>query len=354
MIENNRVPNQPDAPVTSDGRLHLGMAGLSNLVGLTPRMKLEIETLLVNRHREWYLRLNGVPTRNPVVHIRGSGTGFDRLVARYLIRDGYKDVVIHGDSLPSELPSNLPWIISDKPLTDNLDYLFVHWDEETEEIEDLIQEFNQPDKTLIAYVRKPKVNLPDPIPDLEDPKRFEKYGREVRPGSYVAVIGSREFRRASWAKQAIAQFINALPNDCIVVSGGAKGADTYAADEARARGLQVIVHPAHWVQRPDRLPNGQIDPNWKPILMPPDRSPEDTNERANAGTERNKVIVDECNCLYAFSIKNMSSATKDAFQYAALKEKSNLEMLFEEGAEKRSSNYVERAPFNLFYFDAGQ
>lgn len=351
MIENNRVPYSPDAPVNSDGRLHLGLAGFSNLIGLTPRMELEIETLLVNRHREWYLKLNGVPTRNPVVHIRGSGTGFDRLVARYLIRDRYKDVVVHGGSLPSELPSELPWITSDEPLTANLNYLFVQWDEEDTELRDLIQQFNQPSQTLIAYVRKPKVNLPDPIPDLEDPQRFAKYGAAVASKSYVAVIGSREFRSATWAKNAIAQFINALPNDCTVISGGAKGADTYAADAAKARGLKLIVHPAHWVQRPDRLPNGQIDPDWKPTLIPPDRRPEDSNERANAGTERNKVIVDESNCLYAFSIKNMSTGTKDAFQYAALKKKSNLEMLFEEGAEKRSSNFSERAPFNLFYFD---
>ncbi|MCT7992501.1 alpha-ketoglutarate-dependent dioxygenase AlkB [Laspinema olomoucense] len=352
MIENNRVPYEPDAPVESDTRLHLGMAGLSNLIGnLTPRMELEIETLLENKHRKWYLKLNDIPTRNPVVHIRDN-PGFDRFVQQYLISQKYQDVVVHGQ-LPSNLPTDLNWTTSSEPLTSNLNYLFVQWDAEDTELQQLMQQFNQLNKTLIAYVRKPKINLPDPIPKLDDPQRFAKYGAAVPNGSYVAVIGSRKFRSAAWAKGAITQFINALPGDCKIVSGGAKGADSYAEDAAIARGLPIIVHPANWVQTPKRDATGQIDPNWRPKLIPSDRRIEDSNERSNAGTERNKVIVDDCNCLYAFIVRGGSSGSEDATQYAALKDKHNLEMVFEEGAEEVERVNSRRSTMNLFFFEEG-
>jgi alkylated DNA repair protein (DNA oxidative demethylase) len=350
MIENNRVPYQPDGPVDGDGRLHLGMAGLSDLIGnLTPRMELEIETLLENKHRKWYLKLNGVPTRNPVIHIRDN-PGFDRFVQQYLISQKYQDVVVHGD-LPQNLPNDLNWTTSIEPLLTNLNYLFAQWDAQDTDVGGLIQQFNKPNETLVAYVRKPRINLPDPIPALDDPQRFAKYGAAVPPGSYVAVIGSRKFRLSAWAKDAITQFVNALPSDCTVVSGGAKGADSYAEDAAKARSMKTLIHPANWVQTPKRFANGQIDPSWSPKFIPPDRRIEDSNERSNAGPERNKVIVDESHCLYAFIVRGGSSGSEDATQYAALKFKHNLEMVFEEGAEEVAKINSQRGRMQLFFYD---
>lgn len=61
----------------------------------------------------------------------------------------------------------------------------------------------------------------------------------------IAIVGSR----ASAQPERIRAYVNALPADTVIVSGGAVGADTVAADAARARGLQVIeyvVTPAEW------------------------------------------------------------------------------------------------------------
>lgn len=54
----------------------------------------------------------------------------------------------------------------------------------------------------------------------------------------VAIVGSR--RRADRA--SIDAFVAGLPGGAVVVSGGCRGVDTWAAEAARARGLAVIEH----------------------------------------------------------------------------------------------------------------
>lgn len=49
----------------------------------------------------------------------------------------------------------------------------------------------------------------------------------------VAIVGSRKFRSLHLVKE----YVNNLPEDTIVVSGGAKGVDTAAKIAAEARGL---------------------------------------------------------------------------------------------------------------------
>lgn len=54
----------------------------------------------------------------------------------------------------------------------------------------------------------------------------------------VGIIGSR-----TWPlPKDVTAYVAALPPDTVVVSGGAEGPDTWAADAAKARGLKVIVH----------------------------------------------------------------------------------------------------------------
>jgi len=343
MIENNKVPPPPATP--PDGQLHVAMAGLNDLVGLTPRMELEISSLLINKHREWYLKLNGVPTRNPIIHIgnnppSATGRGFDWLVQRFLKTNKYPNVVIHDPNaaLPSELPT---WTTSDQPLLGQAHYLFAIWDEEEAATGALIGQMGS--RALVAYDRKPKVNVPNPLPKINDPQRYAKYGAAVPAGAYVAIVGSRKFKNSSWASNAITQLVNALPSDCTVVSGGADGADSFAENAAQTRGMQTLIHDARWVQRPPAN-----KPSWKPTLYPPDRAVEDSNERSNAGTERNKVLVEECNCLFAFTYED-SSGSQDAISYAALKRKFIAVFKEEEkevAPEKRVSSNLD-----LFYFD---
>ena len=55
-------------------------------------------------------------------------------------------------------------------------------------------------------------------------------------------MGSRDYPNPA----AIERFVESLPSNTIVVSGGARGTDTIAENAARARGLKVQVFPAQW------------------------------------------------------------------------------------------------------------
>lgn len=58
----------------------------------------------------------------------------------------------------------------------------------------------------------------------------------------VAVVGSRDWPDP----QPIRDFIASLPEGTTVVSGGARGVDSIAAFNARARGLKVLEIKADW------------------------------------------------------------------------------------------------------------
>ena len=352
MIKEGKVTSTPDEPTNSDARLHLGMIGLNWIEGLSPRSELEIETLIDNKHREWYLKLKGEPTKNPVIHVRGVGgkiagpqVGFDGQLQRYLYREQYRDVIVHG-KLPDESPEG--WVETDLPFNPaKFNYLFAQWDEVDPEVGALIAAAGS--KALVAYYRLPNVALPNPVPQVDDPQRYAKYGAAVPAGTYVAVVGSREFK-GNWAESAIVQFVNALPQSCTVVSGGAKGADTFAEKAANARGLKILIHNARWVQKKTRLPDGTIAPGFKPKYFPKERTVEFSNERANAGPERNKVIVDESHSLYAFSNGDDSPGTQDAISFASLKDK--LAQVFDNDPKKPSPlEDAEYGSLDIFYYD---
>lgn len=58
----------------------------------------------------------------------------------------------------------------------------------------------------------------------------------------VAVVGSRDFPRLD----EVRAYVASLPADTVIVSGGARGVDTAAVDEARRLGMRYIVLPADW------------------------------------------------------------------------------------------------------------
>ncbi len=70
----------------------------------------------------------------------------------------------------------------------------------------------------------------------------------------------------------VRRFVSELPEDAVVVSGGADGVDAVAAFCARERGLEVIEHLPDYV----------------------------THGRKLAPLVRNKLIVDDCDTLVAF------------------------------------------------------
>lgn len=63
-----------------------------------------------------------------------------------------------------------------------------------------------------------------------------------QPKRRVAIVGSRDFSALGLVKD----FINKLPKNTIVVSGGARGVDITAESMARKIGLEVQIYPAQW------------------------------------------------------------------------------------------------------------
>jgi hypothetical protein len=58
----------------------------------------------------------------------------------------------------------------------------------------------------------------------------------------VAIVGSREYPNLS----KVRAYIQRLPIDTVIVSGGAKGVDKCAEKVASSIGLQTEIYPADW------------------------------------------------------------------------------------------------------------
>ena len=58
----------------------------------------------------------------------------------------------------------------------------------------------------------------------------------------VAIVGSREY--PDWHQ--VYQYVETLPADAVVISGGARGVDRVAVEYARRRRLITEVYPADW------------------------------------------------------------------------------------------------------------
>ena len=100
----------------------------------------------------------------------------------------------------------------------------------------------------------------------------------------LAIIGSRNCPQIN-----IEEHLKFIPDT--IVSGGAKGADTYAMDFARRHGLKLIVF----------FPDYKKYDKQAPLI-------------------RNKLIVEECDCLLAFW-DGQSRGTKFTLDYAIEKGK---------------------------------
>ena len=98
----------------------------------------------------------------------------------------------------------------------------------------------------------------------------------------VAIVGSRDYPRL----EDVARFVALLPDNAVVISGGARGVDTAAEQAARARGLEVVVFPADW-----------------------------NTHGKQAGYLRNKDIVNACDWLAAFHY-NASRGTAHSIELA--------------------------------------
>lgn len=98
----------------------------------------------------------------------------------------------------------------------------------------------------------------------------------------IAIVGSRDFARLD----LVTAYIEALPMDTVVVSGGARGVDSVAVEAAERRGLVTVTYPADW----DAYGKG-------------------------AGFIRNQLIVDQADKVVAFW-DGKSKGTRDTMRKA--------------------------------------
>lgn len=65
----------------------------------------------------------------------------------------------------------------------------------------------------------------------------------------VLITGSRRLADPQGVREAIRRVIEKLPDDTVIIEGGAQGVDTFARWEAGRRGLWVVTVPvekSHW------------------------------------------------------------------------------------------------------------
>ena len=112
----------------------------------------------------------------------------------------------------------------------------------------------------------------------------------------VGIVGSRRWK----SRAAVESLVDTLPPDTTVVSGGASGVDSWAAEFARKRGLKVVVFlpdlptvPASWTA------NG--NPRW---------------EYTKAYHARNRQIAEHSHVVYAFVAPDRKGGTENTIKQA--------------------------------------
>jgi hypothetical protein len=58
----------------------------------------------------------------------------------------------------------------------------------------------------------------------------------------IAIVGSRDYPDM----RQVVRHVCSLPEDTVIVSGGARGVDTVAVETAKLIGLKTCVYPADW------------------------------------------------------------------------------------------------------------
>lgn len=113
-------------------------------------------------------------------------------------------------------------------------------------------------------------------------------GIQKQPVERVAIVGSREYPNLDLVRE----FVNALPLDTVIVSGGARGVDRVAADAARARGMAVVEHLPDDEDGPGRfhVRNRKIVNDSHRVAAFWDGKSRGTSYTFNYGKERNRAV----------------------------------------------------------------
>lgn len=119
----------------------------------------------------------------------------------------------------------------------------------------------------------------------------------------VAVIGGRDYKDLAFMEEVLDAMDN-YPHSKIgvIVSGGAKGADTLGEVWAQLNDIPTMIH----------------EPKWDDLTHPDARikvNKYGNQYDANAGHRRNKLIIDDCDIVVAFWDWK-SPGTKNSLEYA--------------------------------------
>lgn len=63
-----------------------------------------------------------------------------------------------------------------------------------------------------------------------------------RPVRRIAIVGSRDYQNLD----AVRQYVFEQERNSVIISGGARGVDSVAVDEAKRLGMAYEVYPADW------------------------------------------------------------------------------------------------------------
>jgi hypothetical protein len=109
----------------------------------------------------------------------------------------------------------------------------------------------------------------------------------------IAIVGSRDYPHL----EHVTAYVNRLPMNAVIVSGGAKGVDSAAENAAKARRMKVVSFPV------DRTG------------LPPFGTPEGKKEFGKRAFARNQDIVNAADRVVAFHHKN-SDGTANTIRIA--------------------------------------
>ena len=117
----------------------------------------------------------------------------------------------------------------------------------------------------------------------------------------VAVIGSRDFTNYALLTEKLDK-LHQMQQITTIVSGGAKGADSYGEFWAKMQGMTPLIFEAKWEDLSH--PDANIKRNrWG------------KQYDASAGFRRNKTIIENCDIVFAFW-DGSSPGTEDSLNYA--------------------------------------
>jgi hypothetical protein len=129
---------------------------------------------------------------------------------------------------------------------------------------------------------------------------------------FIGILGARKYRD----RQSVMDFVRALPADPVIVTSSCRGVCTWAASEARTRGLQVIT--------------------FSPDLC----GVRSKFEVAQRYYERNRKLIEACDVVHAFISQEggFTGGTKFEVEHARRLEKP-VELHWENGTPERIRQY---------------